>query len=39
MIATPNEDWIIRDWKKPIELWEGEMIQLTTLLKAKGIKV
>jgi Uma2 family endonuclease len=39
LIATPNQDWVLRDWTKDIELLPGHIFNLQQLInKRKGIK-
>ncbi|MFN0035652.1 MAG: Uma2 family endonuclease [Saprospiraceae bacterium] len=37
VIATPGEDWLIVDWNKDIELWQGVKANIGQHLKARGI--
>jgi hypothetical protein len=37
VIATPNEDWLIVDWNKEIELYQGVKINIGQKLKERGI--
>jgi hypothetical protein len=37
VIAMPNEDWLIVDWNKDIELFKGVKINIGQLLKERGI--
>lgn len=38
MIATPNEDWQIKDWNKDVEVLEGVQFNIGQFLKAEGSK-
>jgi len=33
VIAAPDEDWLIRDWNKDVELWDEVVINIGELLK------
>jgi hypothetical protein len=37
VIAMPNEDWLIVDWNKDIELFKGVKINIGQILKERGI--
>jgi hypothetical protein len=37
VIAMPNEDWLIVDWNKEIELFKGVKINIGQILKERGI--
>jgi Uma2 family endonuclease len=36
LIATPNQDWVLKDWHKDIEVMEGLDFNIGNYLKAKG---
>ena len=38
MIATPTEDWQIKDWNKDVEVLEGVQFNIGQFLKAEGSK-
>ena len=38
LIARPNEDWILADWHRDIEIWEGLTINIAQYLAKRGIK-
>ena len=37
LIARPNQDWILADWQRDIELWEGLTINVAQYLAKQGI--
>ena len=37
LIARPNEDWVLVDWQRDIELWEGLTINIAQYLAKQGI--
>ncbi len=37
VIATPGEDWLIVDWNKEIELWQGVKVNIGQFLAERGI--
>jgi hypothetical protein len=39
VIAMPNEDWLIVDWNKEIELFKGVKINIGQILKERGINI
>jgi Uma2 family endonuclease len=39
LIAEPNQDWIIRDWAKEVQLMEGHTFNLMQLIQKKGYKI
>jgi hypothetical protein len=39
VIATKDEDWIIRDWNKDSELLDGQIFNIGEYLKKEGIEV
>ena len=38
LIARPNEDWILADWQRDIEIWEGLTINVAQYLAKQGIQ-
>jgi Uma2 family endonuclease len=38
LIARPNEDWILVDWQRDIELWAGLTINIAQYLAKQGIQ-
>lgn len=38
VIATKDEDWIVRDWNKDIELIDGQILNIGEYLKNEGIE-
>lgn len=38
LIARKNEDWLIRDWEKDVELMPGIVVNVADFLLAKGIQ-
>ena len=38
LIARPNEDWILADWQRDIEIWEGLTINVAQYLAKHGIQ-
>lgn len=39
VIATKDEDWIIRDWNKNVELIDGQLFNIGEYFKKEGIEV
>lgn len=39
VIATQDEDWIIRDWNKDIELLDGHFFNIGKYLKEEGVEL
>jgi hypothetical protein len=39
LIAEPNQDWIIRDWNKEVQLMEGHTFNLMQMIQKKGYKI
>jgi Uma2 family endonuclease len=39
LIAEPNQDWIIRDWAKDVQLMEGYTFNLMQMIQKKGYKI
>ncbi len=37
VIATPGEDWLMVDWNKDIELWQGVKANIGDYLKLRGV--
>ncbi len=37
LIARPNEDWILADWQRDIEIWEGVTVNVAQYLAKNGI--
>lgn len=38
LIARPNEDWILADWQRDIEIWEGLTVNVAQYLAKHGIQ-
>jgi hypothetical protein len=38
LIARPNEDWILADWHRDIEIWEGLKVNVGQYLAKRGIQ-
>ena len=38
IIAEPNQDWLTRDWHKPLEILPDHTINLGEMLKASGVR-
>ncbi len=38
IIAEPKQDWIIRDWHKPVEIPPNHIINLGKMLRASGVE-
>jgi Uma2 family endonuclease len=38
VIATKNEDWIVRDWNKDVELIDGQVFNIGEYLKNEGVE-
>jgi hypothetical protein len=38
VIATKNEDWIVRDWNKDVELIDGHLFNIGEYLKNEGVE-
>jgi Uma2 family endonuclease len=38
LIARPNEDWILADWQRDIEVWEGVKVNVAQYLAKNGIQ-
>jgi Uma2 family endonuclease len=38
LIAQPNTDWILADWQRDIELWEGLTVNIAQYLAKRGIQ-
>lgn len=39
LLAEPEQDWLVRDWNKPFELWPGIEANIGGYLKERGIEV
>ncbi len=39
VIATKDEDWIVRDWNKDVELLDGHLFNIGNYLKEQGVTV
>ncbi|MEO0042738.1 MAG: hypothetical protein RL329_2186 [Bacteroidota bacterium] len=39
LIAEPNQDWILRDWAKDVQLMEGHTFNLMQMIQKKGYKI
>ncbi len=39
LIAEPNQDWILRDWAKDVQLMEGHTFNLMALIQKRGYKI
>jgi Uma2 family endonuclease len=39
LIAEPNQDWILRDWAKDVQLMEGHTFNLMQRIQKKGYKI
>ncbi|MEN9613159.1 MAG: hypothetical protein RLZZ628_3973 [Bacteroidota bacterium] len=39
LMAEPNQDWIIRDWAKDVQLMEGYTFNLMQMIQKKGYKI
>jgi Uma2 family endonuclease len=39
LIAEPNQDWILRDWNKDVQLMEGHTFNLMQMIQKKGYKI
>lgn len=39
MVATPGEDWLIKDWNKDVEIMDGHLFNIATYLEKEGIKL
>jgi len=39
LIAELDKDWLVRDWNKPFELWQGIEANVGAYLKERGIEV
>ncbi|MEY4937702.1 MAG: hypothetical protein RIS64_4061 [Bacteroidota bacterium] len=39
LIAEPNQDWILRDWAKDVQLMNGHTFNLMQMIQKKGYKI
>lgn len=39
IVTSPNEDWLIKDWNKDVELFDGITINIGKYLEEEGIKL
>ncbi|UTA67876.1 Uma2 family endonuclease [Emticicia sp. 21SJ11W-3] len=39
IVTSPNEDWLIKDWNKDVELFDGININIGKYLEEEGIKL
>jgi Uma2 family endonuclease len=39
LIAEPNQDWILRDWAKEVQLMDGHTFNLMQMIQKKGYKI